>query len=169
MKKVIIVTMASLFLMACNGSDGGSSGSEGGSAGPSIDSGNSDTSGGDSESVSPAVIDNRKPIKTQDLVAPEDFSFNPIESQSLSVNLSGSLPARTHLTIYSSFIEKEEDGFSVDYDSKIVDSPINYGEGTIEFSVAQNQSSIVAEIWSYDGSDPLQRKFEIDGDALIWE
>ncbi|WP_375319937.1 hypothetical protein [Aliivibrio logei] len=166
MKKVIIVTMASLFLMACSDSGGGSSSGSGGGGG------SSDGGTGSNPPLvadSPIASDNSEPVKTQDLVAPEGFAFNPVISQALKINLSGSLPERTHLTIYSGFKDKEDGGFIVDYDSKVIDSSISNGEGMIEFSVAESQSSIVAEIWSYDGSDPLQRKFEIDGGDLVWE
>ena len=146
MKKVIIVTMASLFLMAC----GGGSSSGGGSA-------------------APAVVDKPEPIKTEDLVAPDGFSFNPVTAQSLTINLSGTLAQRTHLSIYSEFSERESGEFIVNYDSKVIDGAVVNGSLFIEFSLAQNQSTIVAEIWSYDGSLPLQRKFEIDNNTLVWE
>ncbi|MGR6859212.1 hypothetical protein [uncultured Aliivibrio sp.] len=154
MKKVIIVTMASLFLMAC----GGESGSGGSSSG--------DSGGGN---ASPAVIDQPEPIKTQDLVAPDGFSFNPVTAQSLTINLSGTLAPRTHLSIYSEYKEGQNGSFIVNYDSKVIDSAVVNGHLFIEFSLAQSQSTIVAEIWSYDGSEPLQRKFEIDNNTLVWE
>lgn len=147
MKKIMIATMASLFLMGCGGGSGGSS------------------SGGSSPSAAPQP----EPIKTQDLVAPEGFSFNPVTEQSLTINLTGSLAERSHLSIYSEYTENQDGTYLVNYDSKIIDTGIDSGSGTIGFSLAESQSTIVAEIWSYDGSSPLQREFRVDDHALVWE
>ena len=151
MKNKILVIIASLFLMACS------------------DSGSSDSSGGTEGGASPATVPQPEPIKTQDLVAPEGFTFNPITAQSLEINLSGSLPARTHLTVYTTYTEVEGGQYTIDYDSKVIDAAVTGGILTIEFSLAESQLSILAEIWSYDGSPPLQREFKIDGDTLVWE
>lgn len=153
MKNKILIVIASLFLMAC--SDSGGSGSSGGTG---------DTGGG----ASPATVSQPEPIKTQDLVAPDGFSFNPISDQSLEINLSGSLPARTHLSVYSTYTEKSDGQYLVDYDSKVIDAAIVNGALTIEFSLSESQSTIVAEVWSYDGSLPIQKEFVINGEALVW-
>lgn len=150
MKNKILVTIASLFLMACS------------------DSGGSDSSGGTEGGASPATVPQPEPIKTQDLVAPEGFTFNPITVQSLEINLSGSLPARTHLTVYTTYTEVEGGQYTIDYDSKVIDAAVTGGILTIEFSLAESQLSILAEIWAYDGSSPIQQVFAIDGEALVW-
>ncbi|OCH21242.1 hypothetical protein A6E04_11910 [Aliivibrio logei] len=162
MKKVIIITMASLFLMACSDSGGGAS-----SGGSSV-GGSTPDAGGAGSDASPSPIDQPVTVKTQDLVAPEGFSFNPVESQRLVVNLSGSLPARAHLSVYSSFTENAEGGFSVDHGSKVIDVPVVNGVADIEFSIADNMATSIAEIWLYDGSSPLQREFTIDGSEWEW-
>ena len=143
MRKIMIATMASLFLMGCGGDSGGSS--SGGSA------------------------PQPEPIKTQNLVAPDGFSFNPVTEQSLTINLTGSLAERSHLSIYSEYTENQDGTYLVNYDSKIIDTGIESGSSTVDFSLAESQSTIVAEIWSYDGSSPLQREFRIDDHALVWE
>ncbi|MDD9155103.1 hypothetical protein PVK64_02710 [Aliivibrio sp. S4TY2] len=150
MKNKILVVIASLFLMACSDSSGsGSSGGTGGGA-------------------SPAAVPQPEPVKTQDLVAPEGFTFNPVTTHTLEINLSGSLPERSHLSVYSIYIEGANEQYIVDYDSKIIDSAVSNGILTIEFLLAEKQSTIVAEIWSYDGSLPLQKEFTIDNNLLVW-
>lgn len=143
MKNILMVFLMSLSLIACGGGDSGSS------SGPS----NSD-----------------KPVtvKTEDLLAPDDFTFNPITLQKLTIDLSGSLPERTHVSVYSLFSEVGKENYIVNYDSKIIDSAMTNGQLTLEFSLAESQSEIVVEIWSYDGSQPLQKMFEINGEALVW-
>ncbi|MUK61855.1 hypothetical protein GNP81_15050 [Aliivibrio fischeri] len=147
--KIAIASITALFLMACSDSGGSSSG---GSAGGS----------------SPAADEKPEPIKTQDLVAPEGFSFNPIDDQRLIVDLSGSLPSRAHLSVYSSFSEKDDGGYIVDYGSKIIDVPLTNGAVDIEFSIADSLNESVVEIWLYDGSDPQQKKFVVDGTQWEW-
>ncbi len=153
MKNKILIVIASLFLMAC--SDSGGSGSSGG------------TGGG----ASPATVPQpeSEPVKTQDLVAPEGFSFNSVTAHTLEINLSGSLPERTHLSVYSAYTEEIDGKYIVDYDSRVIDAAMVNGSLTTEFSLAERQSSIVAEIWSYDGGDPIQKEFAIDGNVLVWD
>ncbi|RYU47699.1 hypothetical protein ERW49_04965 [Aliivibrio finisterrensis] len=151
MKNKILVVIASLFLMAC--SDSGGSGSSGG------------TGGG----ASPATVPQPEPVKTQDLVAPDGFTFNPVTAHTLEINLSGSLPERTHLSVYSAYTEGTDGKYIVDYDSKVIDAALVNGALTIEFSLAESQSTIVAEIWSYDGSLPIQKEFAIDSNPLVWD
>ncbi|MDD9179350.1 MULTISPECIES: hypothetical protein [Aliivibrio] len=152
MKNKILVVIASLFLMACSDSGGsGSSGSTGG--------------GG----ASPATVPQPEPVKTQDLVAPDGFTFNPVTAHTLEINLSGSLPERTHLSVYSAYTEGTDGKYIVDYDSKVIDAALVNGALTIEFSLAESQSTIVAEIWSYDGSLPIQKEFAIDSNPLVWD
>jgi hypothetical protein len=151
MKNKILVVIASLFLMAC--SDSGGSGSSGG------------TGGG----ASPTTVPQPEPVKTQDLVAPDGFTFNPVTAHTLEINLSGSLPERTHLSVYSAYTEGTDGKYIVDYDSKVIDAALVNGALTIEFSLAESQSTIVAEIWSYDGSLPIQKEFAIDSNPLVWD
>ena len=153
MKNKILVVIASLFLMAC--SDSGGSGSSGGTGG----------GGG----ASPATVPQPEPIKTQDLVAPDGFAFNPVTAHTLEINLSGSLPERTHLSVYSAYTEGADGKYIVDYASKVIDAAMVNGALTIEFSLAESQSAIVSEIWSYDGSLPLQKEFVIDSNPLVWD
>ncbi|MFA1562458.1 hypothetical protein [Aliivibrio fischeri] len=143
--KIAIVSITALFLMACSDSGGSSSGGS-----------------------SPAADEQPEPIKTQDLVAPEGFSFNPIDDQRLIVDLSGSLPSRAHLSVYSSFSEKEDGRYIVDYGSKIIDVPLTNGAVDIEFAIADSLNESVVEIWLYDGSDPQQKKFVVDGTQWEW-
>ncbi|MUK29161.1 hypothetical protein GNP44_03495 [Aliivibrio fischeri] len=149
MKKVIMISMtslASLFLIvSCSDSGGFSSGG-----------------------TAPTVVEEPESVKTQDLVAPKGFSFNPIEEQRLIVDLSGSLPARAHLSVYSNFSEKDEGEYRVDYGSKIIDVPLANGAVDIEFAIANSLEESVVEIWLYDGSDPQQKKFVVDGTQWEW-
>lgn len=133
------------------------------------DSGGSGSTGGTGGGASPATVPQPEPVKTQDLVAPEGFKFNPVTAHTLEINLSGSLPARTHLSVYSAYTEKSDGLYIVDYDSKVIDAAMVNGALTIELPLAENQSTIVAEIWSYDGSSPIQQEFAIDGHKLVWD
>lgn len=147
MKKIVIVMLASLFLIACR------------------DSGTSSSSEGASASTLAAEP---KP-KAQDLVAPEEFSFDPVIHQTLEVNLSGSLPARAQLSVYSRFTEQSNGSYLVDANSQVVHAAITNGALSIDFVLPKGQSSVVAEIWSYDGEAPLKKEFAIDGNELIWD
>ncbi len=149
MKKIIIITLASLFLIACR------------------DSGTS--SGSESSSASTAAATAELKPKAQDLVAPEASSFDPIIHQTLEVNLSGSLPARAQLSVYSHFTEQSSGSYRVDTNSQVVHAAITNGALSVDFVLPKGQSSVVAEIWFYDGETPLQKEFAIDGNELIWD
>ncbi|MPW36430.1 hypothetical protein [Vibrio sp. B1Z05] len=92
----------------------------------------------------------------QDLTVPEDFDYDPTRSMSLMVDISQFSTERAYISLYSQYKLAEDGRYIPDYAYRIANSSLNQGATEIDITYAQEYHSLLAEIWFYDGSEPLQ-------------
>lgn len=125
--------------------------------------GGGDGGGGSSSPAAPIAT----VTSTSDLVAPDGFDYNPIESRSLNVDISAHSQQRAYLSVYRHYFEV--DGKKIpDYGSRIAAVQLDSGKASIDLSIADSEDDLLAEIWFYDGSDPLQKDFYAYQQSWSW-
>ncbi|USD67857.1 hypothetical protein [Vibrio sp. SCSIO 43136] len=103
---------------------------------------------------------------TTDLVAPNDFSYDPRQEATLNVDLSSSFNQKAYLSVYRVYDESAQGILAPDYGSRIVAMPLKDGKATAQITLAQSDETLLAEVWFYDGSEPLQ--LELDAQQSEW-
>ncbi|MDN3682918.1 hypothetical protein QWZ04_21670 [Vibrio tapetis subsp. quintayensis] len=106
--------------------------------------------------------------QTSDLVAPEGFDYNPIESRTLTVDLSASRSQRAYLSVYTRYVEINGGVKVPDYGSRVAATQLDNGKASIDLTIADSQDNVLAEVWFYDGSDPLQQEFSTNQTSWYW-
>ena len=107
-------------------------------------------------------------LNTTDIIAPADFDFTPINSVSVQVDLSQYSQQRAFFSLYQQYQTTTAGMITPLYASRIVASPLIAGKLTTQIQVAKDQQTVLAEVWFYDGSEPLQRTLTISQGQLIW-
>lgn len=146
MKNLTISLIITPLLIACGGGGGGGE------------------SGGSSAPAAPIA----KVSKTSDLVAPDGFDYNPIESRSLTVDISSQHLQRAYLSVYSNYIVVDGGLKVPDYGSRIAAVQLNKGIANVNLSISDSEEEVLAEIWFYDGSTPLQQSFTTEQSDWYW-
>ena len=139
----MIIGLVLLALAACGGgdsSDGGSS-NEGSSTPPPV----------------AFVESDEAPASMHDLVVPQGFDYSPVKSSTLSVDISSFSIQRAHLSLYKQFEEDSSGNYKPSYSSKVVSIPLQDGKAVFEFNVSDSQGNLLAEIWFYDGTEPIKQ------------
>ncbi len=138
MKTLILSTLMALPLIGCGGGGGGGSSSSSPAA-PVI-----------------APTPTAEVVKTEDLVAPEGFDYNPIETRTLSVDIASLSTARAYLTVYGEYQVAPNGDNVPSYNTKLATLALNNGVGDVELALGEVDSDYLAEIWFYDGTEPMQ-------------
>ncbi len=147
MKNLTLSVIITPLLIACGGGGGGDGGS-----------------GGGTTPATPIA----KVSKTTDLVAPDGFDYNPIESRALTVDISSQHLQRAYLSVYSNYVVVDGGVKVPDYGSRIAAVQLDKGIANVNLSIADSEEEVLAEIWFYDGSTPLQRSFTTDQNNWYW-
>ncbi|EDP60711.1 hypothetical protein [Vibrio sp. AND4] len=147
----MIIGLVLLALAACGGGDS----SDGGS-------------GNEDYSTPPVtVVKPDETPSTQDLVVPEGFDYSPVKSGTLSVDISSFSTQRAHLSLYKQFEEDSSGNYKASYSSKVASIPLQDGKADFEFNVSDSQGDLLAEIWFYDGTEPIKRVITAKDSNLI--
>ncbi|WP_040356488.1 hypothetical protein [Candidatus Photodesmus anomalopis] len=150
-KRIIILTLI-IFITACNSNDEYNYTQTKESLSPSSDSYNSE----------------EKLRKMSDLVVPNDFNYNSIIEKEVIVDISTYSTEKAHLSIYSRFSINDNGNYIPDLNSRILSTPLDNGKATLNFYVNDIQANTLAEIWFYDGKDPIQHQFTPLENSWIW-
>nr|WP_086938472.1 hypothetical protein [Thaumasiovibrio occultus] len=144
--KNLFYTMMGVALVGCGGGDGDS------------------PQGGGGPSPTPTVT----VTQTEDLVAPEGFSYNATQAKVLQVDVSSQASGRAHLSVYSAYTQNSAGDRVPDYNSRLVSLPLSNGQAEVELTVANVTNDYLAEIWFYDGSPPMQMILSSDDSEWRW-
>lgn len=143
--------LAVLVLTACGGGGGGSDSSSGAAQ--------VDTPVASSDStVTETAASVQAPLRSmQDLAVPDDFDYNPTQSVDVLVDISNISTQRAYISVYSEFQESTDGTLTPDYAYRVANGALSSGKGEITITYAQEYTSLLAEIWFYDGTEPMQR------------
>ncbi len=173
-KPTLLLITASLLITAC-GSGGGSTDNTNTNTGTGTGTGTAISSSISSSSMaSSSMISSSEPanksIKTGDLVAAEDFDFATqknvrINVQSSDVNIQNT---RYQLNFYTSF-QMNNNVYLPHFKTQFASGVLLKGKFTQSIQLPTNTQTILAELWAYDGSAPIQALLSIEGNAANWE
>ncbi|MGF1719302.1 hypothetical protein L4D20_04555 [Vibrio kyushuensis] len=152
-------------LTACGGGGGG----EGGGSSSSTGSSGSGSAGSTSTIIEESSTESAVVARTmQDLVVPDDFSYNPVMGHHFDVDISAYSSQRAYISVYGQFTVNQDGSYKPDFNSRITSTSLDNGTASLEFCISDSQSSVLAEIWFYDGSDPIQHQFTTAQNQWIW-
>ncbi|MEZ9904770.1 hypothetical protein AB4343_07960 [Vibrio breoganii] len=153
--------LAVLMLTACGGGGGGSDSSSGAAQ---VDE---PVASNDSEATEQASV--QVPLRSmQDLAVPDDFDYNPTKTVDVLVDISGISTQRAYISVYSEFQESADGTLTPDYAYRIANGALDSGKGEINITYAQEYTSLLAEIWFYDGTEPLQRVISRENSEIAY-
>ncbi|PMK03217.1 hypothetical protein [Vibrio sp. 10N.261.55.A7] len=144
----VLISALVLSLVGCGGGGGGEGSSTATPAAASPAS--SETAA--SESFVETVVQR----SMSELSIPDGFSFNPIKDHSFDVDISNFSTQRAYVSVYGEYSEDSDGTIQANYSSRIASSALSSGVAELNFCIADSQQMLLAEIWFYDGTDPLQ-------------
>ena len=100
-------------------------------------------------------------------VVPDDFSYNPVLEQHFDVDIRGYSVSPAYISLYGEFTENDDGSFTADYNSRITSAPVEDGEATLDYVSSDSQYYVLAEVWFYDGTSPVQKR--IPNTESSWE
>ncbi|AYO17561.1 hypothetical protein D0812_24715 [Vibrio owensii] len=155
--KALITIIMGLALTACGGGGGGGGGGNITPPPTQTTVPEEDTTQQEETTEEETTVTVEEDATMQDLVVPDDFSYNPVTEGTLNVDISGFSSQRAHLSVYKEFVENSSGNYDARYPSKVASVPLNNGTANVDFNVSDSQGSLLVEIWFYDGSDPIQK------------
>lgn len=104
----------------------------------------------------------------QDLSVPHGFDYDPIENMTVSIDVSGFSSERAYVSIYSQYDATDSGDFAPSNNHKVAAQALSAGLGEIEITYARGTQSLLAEVWFYDGSDPIQQEFTVTDPNVVY-
>lgn len=153
-----LFTMTLVSLTACGGGGGGGS--------DSVTS--SEEQVNNAEVTAETITATPAPQQTaatrmQELNVSEDFNFDALTEQQISLSYSQFVHTRAYVSVYSDFTELSNGEYIPKDNSRLVSGPLMEGQfqGAI---LALPQQTYLVEVWQYQGQTPLQHL--LTGDVL---
>ncbi|MGR5118043.1 hypothetical protein ACPV5Q_02080 [Vibrio astriarenae] len=168
--KIYLALVMSFALIGCGGGGGG-----GGSAAPAQAA--EETAEAVAEETTEVVEEVVEQVETvvestaqsmQDLVIPDGFSFDPITEMNIDIDISNLSTQRAYVSIYSEYEETDSGTLATSGDHKLAGQALEEGVGNIDIVYADGVEKVLAEIWFYDGSDPIQKELTIDDNTFYY-
>ncbi|OEE66709.1 hypothetical protein A1OO_13140 [Enterovibrio norvegicus FF-33] len=184
-----IVTASLVLLLTACGGGGGDGGSASTSGSPTItdsatEAGGSTTASNTSNGTSnptPTVLTGANPevvdipptvtsdaTQMSEMVVPNGFSYDPVVSQSLEVDISSYSISQAYVSIYGGFVENPDGSYSADYNSRITAKTLESGFGDVDYLLADSQYYMLAEVFFYDGTTPIQMRITNEQTQWVW-
>ncbi|CAM4337589.1 hypothetical protein [Vibrio agarivorans] len=162
--KIYLALVMSFALIGCGGGGGGS-------AAPAQAA--EDTAEAVAEETTEVVEEVESVVEStaqsmQDLVIPDGFSFDPITEMNIDIDISNLSTQRAYVSIYSEYEETDSGTLAPSGDHKLAGQALEAGMGNIDIVYADGVEKVLAEIWFYDGSDPIQKELTIDDNTFYY-
>lgn len=145
-------------LTACGGGSGGSDDGGSSSSTPTVT---------ETAEVTTPTQGNAETRKTSELVVPDDFNYDPTEKLTVDVDISALSSDKAYLSVYSEF-DEQGDGFKPDYRHRISGAPLANGKTSMELTFPSQNQVLLAEVWFFDGSEPLQKLITPDDPSFYY-
>ncbi|MEZ8084187.1 hypothetical protein [Enterovibrio norvegicus] len=101
-------------------------------------------------------------------VVPDDFSYNPVLEQNFEVDIRGYSVSPAYISLYGEFTENDDGTFTANYNSRITSAPVEDGEATLDYVSSDSQYYVLAEVWFYDGTSPVQKRIPNTESSWVW-
>ncbi|MCC4798070.1 hypothetical protein BCT30_01300 [Enterovibrio norvegicus] len=101
-------------------------------------------------------------------VVPDDFSYNPVLEQNFEVDIRGYSVSPAYISLYGEFTENDDGTFTANYNSRITSAPVEDGEATLDYVSSDSQYYVLAEVWYYDGTSPVQKRIPNTESSWVW-
>ena len=93
----------------------------------------------------------------QDIIVPDGFSYDPVRDLVLNVDISTLSTDRAYISVYSQYQIDDNDRYNADYNTRVASSALVAGKGVLPLTYTEQYPTLLAEIWFYDGNDPIQK------------
>lgn len=124
-----------------------------------------DTTGGE-VNIPPTIPSSATSMNTT--IVPDDFSYNSAVEQKFTFDIRAYSTAPSYVSIYREFTQKEDGSFKAHYNSRIISAPLENGEGTLHYVSSKEQYYVLAEVWFYDHTNPIQKRIPNTDTQWIW-
>ncbi|OEE66944.1 hypothetical protein A1OO_14360 [Enterovibrio norvegicus FF-33] len=101
-------------------------------------------------------------------VVPDGFSYNPVLEQLFVVDIRGYSVSPAYITVYGEFTENDDGTFTAHYNSQIVAASLENGQTTLNYVSSDSQFYVLAEVWFYDGTNPVQKRIPNTESSWVW-
>ncbi|MDD1793280.1 hypothetical protein LRP50_09090 [Enterovibrio sp. ZSDZ42] len=188
----IAIASLAILLTACGGGgDGGSSSTSGttvntdsasvGSSSDSSSGGSSSTPSASDSAPSASILTGANPqvvdipptvssdaTQMSEMVVEDNFSYDPVIAQSLEVDITAYSTSQAYVSIYGGFVENPDGSYSPDYNSRITAKTLEGGFGDVDYLLADSQYYMLAEVFFYDGTTPIQMRITNEQTDWVW-
>ncbi|WP_028022320.1 hypothetical protein [Enterovibrio calviensis] len=184
----IVTVSLVLLLSACGGGSDGSTPTTSTTDSANTDSiltdsstNTTESSGTDSTSpaatiltgANPEVVDIPPTVSSDasqmsEMVVADNFSYDPVVAQSLEIDISAYSTNQAFVSIYGGFIENPDGSYSADYNSRITAKTLENGFGDVDYLLADSQYYMLAEVFFYDGTTPIQMRITNEQTRWVW-
>ncbi|KKD60125.1 hypothetical protein RN22_12435 [Grimontia sp. AD028] len=184
MKYSLITLALAGLLTACGGGGGGDTAPSGSGSTSSTDSSTTgsdttssgtsnttplgmmtDTSGAD-VTIPPTVLSSA--TNMSEMVVPADFSYDSVDSQSVDIDISSYTTSKGYISIYGGFTQNDDGSYSADYNSRITSADVENGLASLTYPLADSQYYMLAEVFFYDGTTPIQTRINNEQSSWVW-
>ena len=150
---LILILCLSVFIML-NGCGGGG---DSGAAAPIV------------QAVEPTPDQNDEPVvDINTLVAAPDFSFTTKSDITVNLTIEQYQDQRSIINIYRQYQLLDTGDYYPKPASRVVSGPLLNGHFSQTFIGLNQQAKYLVEVWSFDGSPPLQRELTVTNNQLSW-
>ena len=171
LNQIFTAVLCTTVLAACG--SGGGSGGENNNAEhtaatySSISSSSDVNSSSSSSAASSSSTATISTTTTDALVAAPDFDFASQSTVQLNVRFENHGGNRYQLSLYGNYQESNT-GYLPHYNSQITSGALTDGVYTSQLQIPSTQTRVLAELWSYDGSAPIQAVLSVQDGILNW-
>lgn len=103
-----------------------------------------------------------------EIVVPEAFSYDSVSMQNVDIDITRYSTGRGYLSIYSVFSLNSDGTYRADYNSRITSANVENGLASLTYPLADSQYYMLAEIYFYDGTTPIQTRLNNEQSSWIW-
>ncbi|WP_375754018.1 hypothetical protein [Vibrio sp. HN007] len=163
MKSMMILSLLCLLTACGGGGDSGDTSTP--ETAPDSSPDNASDSTPDS-GVSPDALAEVSSVTMEELVIPDGFSFDTLETRILTVDLSEYSGERSFISLYA---EYDSSTLKPVYRSKIITAELVGGETTISFTLNDDELPIVAEVYGLTSRTASQKLITFASNSELWQ
>lgn len=109
-------------------------------------------------------------IKTEDLVAQENFNFSTKRKVAIAVDLGTQQAQGTRYQVnFYTHYNISENTYTPHFKTQFTSGTVINGQFNQTVQLNKNTTKVLAELWTYDGEAPTQAIINIEDDSIVWQ
>ena len=163
--------MGAILVSACGSGGGGGNAGQSNNTPTVIASSAATTYASSSAAANTDIGQNATPtqaLNTQDLIAEPTFDFATQKTHRITVTLKNPKPLRYQVSFYSHY-QTTPNGYLPHYKTQLASGSLINGQFEQDLQLAVTQHTILAELWRYDGSAPVQALLTTRAATIYWD